>query len=130
MKTVLSIIIAIIFLTLPISSPAATVSFSEEVANKMVVELEQGRLIQEELDATRAMNVELQKQVALLKEVNKLQEEQIQTLQRAIEQYQKLLKEQGIAYEAALKNAKPNFWSTMMEYAVCVGIGVLCGLLI
>ena len=106
------------------------VCFPEETSKIMVVEFERGRLISDEIVLLKQKNDELERQIKLLTEINSIQEQQIQTLKKATETYQDLLKAQGEAYEKQLKLSKPNIWAEILQGAGYVGLGILIGLLL
>jgi len=106
------------------------ICFPVDTAKNMVVELEKGRIIKEQVELLKQKNEELERQIKLLNEINTIQEKQIQTLKQATENYQDLLKAQSEAYEKQLKQAKPNIWREILEGAAFVGVGILVGLLL
>jgi len=68
-----------------------TICFSEEQVKKMVVELENVEDYKEQIELLKQANDELTKQILALKEINKLQQEQLKISEQTIESYKKLL---------------------------------------
>jgi hypothetical protein len=93
-----------------------------EEAKNLVVELEKGKGLKEQVELYRQANEELEKQVNLLKEMNKLKDEQIAIGDRTIKQYQELLKFQKETYEQAVKDAKPGLLKQIIDAIGVIGI--------
>jgi len=72
---------------------------------------------------------ELETQVKLLKETNKLKEEQITIGDRTIKQYQELIKFQKETYEQAVKDSRPNIFKQIIDALGFIGVGVVIGLI-
>ncbi len=108
----------------------SVVCFKESDAAKIVVELENARDYQEQIELLKQANQELEKQITLLKEANKLQQEQLGVAKQTVESYKKLLETQKQAYEKKIENEKPSIWGKIMIGIGSLGVGVLVGLLL
>jgi len=114
----------------PVFAVDEEICFTPDTTGQIVVEIEKCRLIQQEVELLRQKNDELERQIALYKEMNVIQEQQIQTLKKTTETYVDLLKTQGEAYEKQIKQAKPNILNEIMKGTAFVGLGLLVGLLL
>jgi len=106
-----------------------TICFSEEQVKKMVVELENVEDYKEQIELLKQANDELTKQILALKEINKLQQEQLKISEQTIESYKKLLDTQKEAFEKELKN-KSGIWDKILVGLGSLGVGLLVGLLL
>ena len=106
-----------------------TICFSEEQVKKMVVELESVEDYKEQIELLKQANDELTKQILALKEINKLQQEQLKISEQTIESYKKLLDTQKEAFEKELKN-KSGIWDKILVGLGSLGVGLLVGLLL
>ena len=116
-----------------VASTAVTdpvICFKEADANKIIVRLETADDYEVEIDLLKQGNLELEKQINLLKEVNKLQTEQLLVSKQTINSYKELLKTQKEAYEKQIENTKPSVWGKIFAAVGGIGIGVLIGLLL
>ena len=104
--------------------------FTEEDTKKIVVELENSADYQEQVSLLKDANSELEKQIVSLKEINKLQQEQLEISKQTIESYKNLLNAQKEAYEKEIENSKPSIWGRIFAGAGGLGIGILVGLLL
>lgn len=130
-KKLLSYLIFICFLLLlPTLGRCEDICFDEKVASNIVVELEKGRLIQQETEALKGENAELQKQIDLLKQIIELKDIQLESTNKALKQYGDLLEQQGKLYEEALKRSKPSFFEKLSDTLGAVGIGIIIGVLL
>lgn len=106
------------------------VCFLEVDASRMVVELEQGRLRQEQVTQYAMALQELEKQVGLLKEAMVLQSEQLEIARKTVQAYQQLLEVERQTCKAQVDAAKPSMIKTLFGTLGAVGIGVLLGILV
>lgn len=109
---------------------AEEVCFSDPDAKAIVVELEKGRNLKEQVELYKKANTELEQQVKLMKEISALQKEQIAVGDKAIKQYQDIITYQGNAYEQVIKESKPNPLKQFMDSVGLIGIGILAGFLL
>ncbi len=116
--------------TILVNTDKPVVCFTEEDTKKIVVELENSADYQEQVSLLKDANSELEKQIVSLKEINKLQQEQLEISKRTIESYKELIKTQREAYETEIKNTKPSIWKQIITGISGLGIGVLIGLIL
>jgi len=121
-KIFLSLLICFLLL-IPALVKAEDICFSEETANNMVVELEQGRILEKQIELYKEANAELEKQVALLNKVIELKDRQLEVAQATNEQYKALLDTQQKVYGDMIKSVKSNNLKTMItQYGLIVAI--------
>lgn len=116
--------------TILVNTDKPVVCFTEEDTKKIVVELENSADYQEQVSLLKDANSELEKQIVSLKEINKLQQEQLEISKRTIESYKELIKTQREAYETEIKNTKPSIWKQIITGISGLGIGILIGLVL
>lgn len=109
---------------------AEDICFSEDTARRITVDLEKAKSLKEQVELYEKGNAELEKQITLLKEINKLKDEQIAINNMTIKQYQELLKFQKDTYEQIVKDAKPSVLKQIIDALGFIGIGILAGILI
>lgn len=123
----------VLAISLLISSSAAyagDICFTEQDAQRLVVDLERGRNYEEQIELYRQANSELERQVGYLKEMVALQKEQLLLGRDALKQYQELIDYQKKSYEHALQENKPNLLRKLFDSLGLIGIGVLFGLVL
>lgn len=128
-KTFFAIIVGIFVLVL-LPSPllyAEDVCVSEESAERIVVELEKGKINEEQLTVLKTYNLELEKQVSLMKDVARLKDKQIKKNEEMIDQQKQLTEYQTQACEEKVNNAKPSFFESLIKVIGGVGIGIIAG---
>jgi len=103
------------------------ICFSEETAKRMVVELEQCRITNKQIEALIKENQELIKQIQYLKAVIELQKKQLQISKETIENLQKIIKYQNEAYK---KVYKKGFFDKIKENGLFLSLGLLIGIAI
>ena len=123
-------LICLIYLICPISVFAEDVCYSEDTAKQITVDLEKAKSLKEQVELFEKGNAELEKQVSLLKEMNKLKDEQIAIGDKTIKQYQELLKFQKDTYEQAVKDTSPSVLKQVIDALGFLGIGVLAGVIL
>jgi uncharacterized membrane protein (DUF106 family) len=116
--------------TVTVNTASPVVCFTEDDAKKIVVDLENVNDYKEQVELLKEANAELEKQIISLKDINKLQQEQLNVSKQTIESYKELLKTQKEAYEKQIENNKPSIWGKIAAAAGGLGIGVLIGLLL
>lgn len=109
---------------------AEDVCVSEDSAKRIVVDLEKGKINDEQVITLRAYNQEMEKQILLLKDVVTLKDGQIAKNEELIVQQKQLMEYQVQACEEKVKNAKPDFFDGLIKIIGGVGIGVLIGVLL
>lgn len=103
----------LIFLFLPIISHSQDICFSQDDGKKLVMELERGRLIEQNLILIEEQNKELMKQTEILKEQNKIYQEQFQAAYELIKKNEELYKLKTDALENDLKEAQKPRWGSL-----------------
>ena len=103
------------------------ICFSEETAKRMVVEIEQCRITNKQIEALIKENQELMKQIQYLKAVIELQKKQLQISKETIENLQKIIKYQNEAYK---KVYKKGFFDKIKENGLFLSLGFLIGIAI
>ena len=93
----------------------------------MVVELEQCRITNKQIEALVKENQELMKQIEYLKAVIELQKKQLQISKETIENLQKIIKYQNEAYK---KVYKKGFFDKIKENSLFLSLGILIGIAI
>lgn len=116
--------------TVTVNTASPVVCFTEDDAKKIVVDLENVNDYKEQVELLKEANAELEKQIISLKEINKLQQEQLEITKQTIESYKNLLKTQKEAYEKEIENNKPSIWGKIFAGIGGLGIGILVGLLL
>jgi pyruvate-formate lyase-activating enzyme len=130
MKTFIAIIGILACILIPSLLRAEDVCVSEESAKRVVVDIEKGKVNEEQIVTLKAYNLELEKQVSLMKEVVKLKDDQIKKNEEMIEQQKKLMEYQAQACEERVKNAKPGIFDGLIKIIGGVGIGVIVAVLL
>jgi len=92
--------------------------FLEEQAKRIVVELKQKRILEQEVQEYEALVENLKKQNEVLREQNRLLKEQIE-----------LYKNQRQLYETALKECERKQRVSLFEKGKWFGLGILVGIL-
>ena len=103
------------------------ICFSEETAKKMVVEIEQCRITNKQIEALIKENQELMKQIQYLKAVIELQKKQLQISKETIENLQKIIDYQNKAYK---KLYKKTIFDKIKENSLFLSLGLLIGIAI
>jgi hypothetical protein len=106
----------------PLSS-FAQVTFDDVTAGKMVVALEQARIVEKQLTVMAEENAELQGQLDTLKGTIKLMEEQSIIYQNLIAMNKQMSDAKDKACADAVKAASPTWWDNMSKYLAGVGVG-------
>ena len=109
---------------------AENIGFSEETAQRIVVELEVCKTLQEQTELYKESNSELEKQVQLLEKVVELQKQELAISQTVIKNQKEMMEAQGKAYEDVLKASKPNLFKKLIDSVGLVGAGIVIGLII
>lgn len=128
MKTKLFLImtIGLIFTLIPVISNAQNICFTQEDSKRLVVELERGRLLEKNLLLLEDQNKELIKQTEILKEQNKLLQEQFITCNDLLKKNEDLYKLKIKSLENDLDEAKKPRWGSMFS---TFGLGAATGII-
>ena len=130
MKVFLATIGILFCILAPALLHAEDVCVSEDSAKRIVVDLEKGKINEEQVITLKAYNQEMEKQISLLKEVVKLKDDQIAKNEELIGQQKQLMEYQVQACEEKVKSAKPSFFDGLIKIIGGVGIGILIGVLL
>lgn len=106
------------------------ICFHQDVAGKIVVEIEECRNLKAQIQLYKQAVEELETQRNILKEIVALQKEQVEIADKTIKRQTELLNLQKEMYERELKEAKPSFIRQAVTALGYVGVGVLIGLLL
>jgi predicted transcriptional regulator len=106
------------------------VCFSADVASQIVVDLERAKIMQQQVDILEKQNVQLEKQIDLLKQISSLQRERSDVAMQTVEEYKKLMKDKDELCEQKIKDAKPTLVQTVVQTSLLVAIGVALGALL
>ncbi len=129
-KILFAIIGILLCIVVPSLLYAEDVCVSEESAKRIVVDLEKGKVNEEQVITLKAYNQEMEKQILLIKEVAKLKDEQIKKNEEMIEQQKKLMEYQAQACEEKVKNGSPSFFDGLIKIIGGAGIGIIIGVLL
>jgi len=103
------------------------ICFSEETAKKMVVEIEQCRITNKQIEVLIKENQELKKQIEYLKAIIELQKKQLQISKEAIENLREIINYQNKAYKHLYKKS---FYDKIKENSLFLTLGILIGVAI
>ena len=129
---VISLLISIFILLLPSlafsqKQDEPIICFSEETAKRMVVEIEQCRITDKQVEVLIKENQELKKQIEYLKAIIELQKKQLQISKETIENLQEIINYQNEAYK---KLYKKSFYDKIKENNLFLTLGILIGIAI
>ena len=129
---VISLLISIFVLLLPSlafsqKQNEPIICFSEETARKMVVEIEQCRITNKQIEVLIKENQELKKQIEYLKAIIELQKKQLQISRETIENLQEIINYQNEAYKHLYKES---FYDKIRENSLFLTLGILIGIAI
>ena len=129
---VISLLISIFVLLLPSlafsqKQNEPIICFSEETAKKMVVEIEQCRITNKQVEVLIKENQELKKQIEYLKTIVELQKKQLQISKETIENLQEIVDYQNKAYKHLYKKS---FYDKIKEDSLFLTLGILIGVAI
>jgi len=124
-KAILAMIGILLCILAPTILRAEDVCVSEESAKRIVVELENGKINEEQVITLKAYNQEMEKQISLSMGVVKLKDEQIAKNEELIRQQRQLMEYQEQACDERVKNAKPSFFDGLMKVIGGAGVGIL-----
>jgi len=129
---VIRLLISFFILFIPLSGFSKNQSepiicFSEKTAKRMVVEIEQCRITNKQIEALIKENQELMKQIQYLKAVIELQKKQLQISKETIKNLQEIIKYQNEVYK---KVYKKGFFDKIKENGLFLSLGLLIGIAI
>jgi len=129
---VINLLISIFVLLLPSlafsqKQNESIICFSEETAKKMVVEIEQCRITNKQIEILIKENQELKKQIEYLKAIMELQKKQLQISKETIENLQEIINYQNKAYKHLYKKS---FYDKIKENSLFLTLGILIGVAI
>jgi hypothetical protein len=107
----------------PPNSFAQETCFSEDVAGRMVVALEQARIIEQQLAVAETGSAELLQQIDTLKNTIKLLQDQIEIYKNMAEMQARMGEAKDKLFEQQLKAAQPTFMDKVKTNVLAGGIG-------
>lgn len=113
------------FLLCPSSSAAQDTCFTEEVASRMIVALEQAKILEQQMALSETGGAELQQQIDILKNTVKLLQDQIEIYRSMTEMQSKMAEAKDKLFEQQLKAAKPSFMQQVGTHSISFGMGAL-----
>jgi len=122
------ILLAVVFLFVVAGfGYSAEVCFSEGDAKRLVVELEQKRLLEQEVKEQEGLIENLKKQVDLLRQENQLSREQVQLLKEQRDIYKTLAEEKD---KEIRKQRAVGFFDRVKSFLMGAGVGGLVTLIV
>jgi TolA-binding protein len=106
---------------------AGDICMSQDTASNVVVELEQKRVLEQEVKEQEALIENLKKQVDLLKQENQLLKEQVQLLKEQKDIYKTLAEEKD---KEIKKQKVAGFFEKVKSFLVGAGVGAVVTLVI
>jgi len=101
------------------------VCFSEDVAGKMVMELERTANLGRQVELLEQGTAEMQAQLDILKETIRIQKEQVDAATAAMEAQKKLAEVQDANCQQLVKAAKPTFLDNVKNNVLAGGVGAV-----
>jgi hypothetical protein len=114
----------------PPSSFAQDICFSESVASRMVVALEQAKISEQQLTVASRINVELQQQLEILRTTVKLLEDQIVVYKNMDEMKAQMSAAKDDLFKEQLKAAQPSFMDKVKSNVLAGGVGALLAVVV
>ena len=102
-----------------------SICFSEDVARKMVVELERTDNLAKQVGLLEQGTTEMQAQLDILKETVRIQKEQVDVATAALEVQRKLAQAQDANCKQLIKEAKPTFIDNLKSNVLAGGVGAV-----
>lgn len=106
------------------------ICFSTETAGRIDAELQHADNLRVQIEMYQQANAELETQIKLLKEIQHLQQLQIEAGRSAVESMRTVIKGQAEACDRAVKDARPGFLKSLTDAVGYIGIGILAGVLL
>jgi TolA-binding protein len=123
----LGVLLAVLFLFVVVRfGYSAEVCFSVEDARRLVVELEQKRLLEQEVREQEGLIENLKKQVELLRQENQLLREQVQLLKEQRDIYKMVAEEKD---KEIRKRRAVGFFERVKSFVMGAGVGAFITLL-
>ena len=125
----LGVLLAVVFLFVVtwLGYAAVEVCFSVEDAKRLVVELEQKRILEQEVKEQEGLIENLKRQVELLRQENQLLREQVQLLKEQRDIYRVLAEEKD---KEIRKQRAVGFFERMKSFVMGAGVGAFITLLV
>lgn len=114
-----------VILRCPPNSFAQDTCFTEEVAGRMVVALEQAKIAEQQLSVAAGSNAELQQQAEILRGTIKLMQDQLNVYKNMVEMQNKMSEAKDKLFEEQLKAAKPSFMDNVKTNVLAGGVGAV-----
>ena len=102
-----------------------SVCFSEDVAGKMVMELERTANLGRQVELLEQGTAEMRAQLDILKETIRIQKEQVDVATAALEAQKKLAEVQDANCQQLIKAAKPTFLDNVKNNVLAGGVGAV-----
>ena len=109
----------------PDSYAQGSICFSENVAGKMVMELERTANLGRQVELLEQGTAEMRAQLDILKETIRIQKEQVDAATAAMEAQKKLAEVQDENCRQLLKAAKPTFLDNVKNNVLAGGVGAV-----
>ena len=107
-----------------------SICFSEEVAGKMVVELERTANLAKQVGLLEQGTAEMQAQLDILKETVRIQKEQADMAAAALEAQKKLAEAQDANCQQLIKAVKPTFMDNLKSNVLAGGVGAVLAVVV
>jgi hypothetical protein len=114
----------------PLNSFAQDICFSESIAIRMVVALEQAKIAEQQLTVASGINAELQQQLEILKTSVKLLEDQIVVYKNMDEMKAQMSAAKDDLFKEQLKAAQPSFMDKVKSNVLAGGVGALLAVVV
>jgi hypothetical protein len=101
------------------------VCFSEDVAGKMVMELERTANLGKQVVLLEQRTAEMQAQLDILKETIRIQKGQVDVANAELEAQQKLAEAQDVNCQRLIKAAEPTFMDNVKNNVIAGGVGTV-----
>lgn len=106
---------------------AADICFTADTVGKFAVELEQCRVIKEDLELCNESIANLNQTVSVQEKELDIHKSAAEEARKATEEYKKLFDKQRELFNAALKESNPGFFERLTKNATLVGTGAAIG---
>jgi hypothetical protein len=114
----------------PLNSFAQDICFSESVASRMVVALEQAKIAEQQLTVASGINTELQQQLEILKTSVKLLEDQIVVYKNMDDMKAQMSAAKDDLFKEQLKAAQPSFMDKVKSNVLAGGVGAVLAVVV
>ena len=126
LKSLTILSIGLMFILIPLMSYSQDICFTQDDSKRLVVELERGRLLEKNIVLLEQQNQELLKQTEILKEQNKLLQEQFVACNDILKKNDELYKLKIKSLENDLSEAKKPRWGSLFS---TFGLGAATGII-